>query len=75
MNRRMRVAALLVASLSLVGCKAPYEARIDSQTTTDTMNMAIPDPSGPTRAARDAAAKANAASQDDQQAIDDLSSP
>jgi outer membrane murein-binding lipoprotein Lpp len=75
MNRRMRIAALLVASLSVAGCRAPYEARIDEQTTSDTVNMAIPDPSGPAKAARDAAAKANGASQDDQEAIEALTSP
>ncbi len=75
MNRQMRIAALLVASLSVAGCRSPYEARVGTQTPTDTVNLAIPDPSGPAKAARDAAAKADAASQDDQQAIDDLTAP
>lgn len=75
MNRQMRIAALLVASLSLVGCKAPHEAREQAPSSPEAVQMAIPDPSGPAHAAQRAADQANDAAAEDQQTIDDLTSP
>jgi hypothetical protein len=78
MNRQARIAALLIASMALVGgCKAASQAHTTRYTpAADTSaSVAVPNPVGPARAARDAAAKANAAAGAEQQTIDDLTAP
>ncbi len=52
MNRRTRMAALLVAALSLVGCRAPYATRVKPDGTTETINVLIPDPRRPATATK-----------------------
>lgn len=72
MNPRMRIAALLVASMSVVGCTAVPGARSAgaSEATTTVIDVAVPNPAGPIKAAEDAAASANDAVQAQQQALD-----
>jgi hypothetical protein len=77
-NRHARIAALLVASMSLVGgCTAVTDARDVryTETTQTPSSIAVPNPVGPARAARDAADEANDAARDQQQTLDGLSSP
>ena len=78
MSRRLQIAALMVASLSLAGCHpAPKATPTTSATIEDSsgVRVMILDPTGPSRAAQGAAAKANDAVRGQQDSIDELGAP
>lgn len=74
MDRRMRIAALMVASLSLAGCNPAARNARASATIEDTsgVRVMVLDPTGPRQATNNAAARANSAAQEQQQTLDEL---